>query len=148
MGALNVVTEGADQTAAVLSQLKQRVIRPMYSSPPLHGARLATSLLEDPALRASWQSDLARMADRIALMRTSLVSALDARGGGGREWGHMTDQIGMFAYTGLTATQVDALLEDHGIYLTRDGRMSLAGLRSADVDTVADAIVAVVEQVQ
>ena len=79
-------------------------------------------------------------------MRTMLVAALEARGGGGRTWHHITDQIGMFAFTGLDQPQVDALLNVHGIYLTSDGRMSLAGLKSADVDVVADAIVAVVTE--
>ena len=46
VGALNLVTPDPDSTEAVLSQVKQRIVRPMYSSPPLHGARIATLLLE------------------------------------------------------------------------------------------------------
>ena len=42
---------GSEATQAVLSQVKQTVIRPMYSSPPLHGARLATMLLTDAELQ-------------------------------------------------------------------------------------------------
>lgn len=37
VGAFNMVCESSDEAAAVLSQLKQAVVRPMYSSPPLHG---------------------------------------------------------------------------------------------------------------
>jgi len=46
----------------------------------------------------------------------------------------------MFCYTGLSAEQVDSLLEVEHVYLTRDGRMSLAGLSSKDVDYVAKAV--------
>ena len=42
---------------------------------------------------------------------------------------------------GLPAcAQVDALLARHDVYLTRDGRMSIAGLTGADVPYVARAI--------
>ena len=49
----------------------------------------------------------------------------------------------MFAYTGLVAGQVDALRADFHVYLTRDGRMSMAGMKSDDVPLVARAIHAV-----
>ena len=40
----------------------------------------------------------------------------------------------------------DTLLEDYHIYLTRDGRMSIAGLKSADIEYVAAAIKEVLER--
>ena len=40
---------------------------------------------------------------------------------------------------------MEVLLEEHGIYLTSDGRMSLAGLTSKDIEAVAEAIVEVVD---
>ena len=55
------------------------------------------------------------MAERIAAMRVKLVAALEARGGGGRQWSHITDQIGMFAFTGLSGEEVDRLLDEHGV---------------------------------
>ena len=61
----------------------------------------------------------------------------------GGDWAHVTDQIGMFAYTGLAAAHVDALREQHHVYMTRDGRMSMAALKPADVDYVAGSIKAV-----
>lgn len=44
VGALHIVTEGAEETKAVMSQLKI-IIRPMYSTPPIHGARLVSGPL-------------------------------------------------------------------------------------------------------
>ena len=52
VGAVNVTCGSAAEAEAVLSQLKQRIVRPMYSSPPLHGARIAAGILGDAELRA------------------------------------------------------------------------------------------------
>ena len=39
-------------------------------------------------------------------------------------------QIGMFTYTGMTPEQVDKLTHEHSIYLTRNGRISMAGINT------------------
>lgn len=45
------------------------------------------------------------MADRIIAMRTALRGHLEGLKSG-RSWEHITDQIGMFCYTGLTQKEV------------------------------------------
>jgi aspartate aminotransferase len=65
------------------------------------------------------------MADRINRMRGLLRSELEAAGST-RSWDHITHQIGMFCYSGLTAEEVTALKEKHHIYCTLDGRISMA----------------------
>jgi aspartate aminotransferase len=45
------------------------------------------------------------MADRIILMRKKLQEGL-AREGSTKNWQHITDQIGMFCFTGMTPAQV------------------------------------------
>ena len=143
IGAVNFVCASADEAHAVMSQVKQKVIRPNYSSPPLHGARLARTVLGDAVLFSMWRDDLRVMATRVQTMRSLLVEALRAAGApstDGGDWSHVVDQIGMFAFTGLHASHVDALRLEHHIYLTRDGRMSMAAMKPADVDYVAKAI--------
>jgi aromatic-amino-acid transaminase len=54
------------------------------------------------------------------------------------------EQRGMFTYTGLTESQVDALRSDYAVYLLRSGRMCVAGLNARNVDYVTAAIAAVV----
>ena len=44
------------QAARVASQLKL-VIRPMYSNPPVYGARLVTEILSDEALTEEWTAE-------------------------------------------------------------------------------------------
>ncbi len=51
--------------------------------------------------------DVKEMADRIISMRSMLASNL-AKEGSSRNWQHITDQIGMFCYTGLKQDQVSS----------------------------------------
>ncbi len=52
------------------------------------------------------------MADRIQAMRKALVDNLkDLKNP--RSWKHITDQIGMFAYSGLSRDEVKRLREHH-----------------------------------
>ena len=46
----------------------------------------------------------------------------------------------MFAFTGMSAQMCDELTEKHAIYLTRDGRISIAGLNDGNIETVAAAV--------
>ena len=143
IGAVNFVCASKDEAAAVMSQVKQRVVRPCYSSPPLHGARLAAEVLGDAALFGKWKGELHIMAGRVQRMRQALAEELrriGARAPDGGEWQHITSQIGMFAYTGLSAAHVDELRETHHVYMTRDGRMAMASLKPGDVKYVANAI--------
>ena len=146
VGAFDVVCDDASEAAAVLSQLKQAIVRPMYSSPPLHGARIAAAILGDDSLRARWLVELAAMSTRIARVRLELVAALVAAQTPppnalcDASWSHISSQIGMFAFTGLSKESVEQLRTRHHVYLTADGRMSLAGLGSRDIEYVAHAV--------
>jgi aspartate aminotransferase len=80
------------------------------------------------------------MADRINAMRVSLRTCLEEGHQQDRSWDHITKQIGMFAYSGLTKEEVIALRDKHHIYCTLDGRISMAGVTSQNVDYMADAI--------
>ena len=67
--------------------------------------------LTDPALRASWERDVAAMRERILAMRRALHGVLAARLPG-RPLGYLLSQRGMFSYTGLSAAQVDRLRDE------------------------------------
>ncbi|MCL4113841.1 UNVERIFIED_CONTAM: hypothetical protein GTU68_048254 [Idotea baltica] len=64
VGALHVVCQSSEEASKVLSQLKM-VIRANYSSPPVHGARLAEKVLADAANFQQWRDELKQVADRI-----------------------------------------------------------------------------------
>ena len=46
----------------------------------------------------------------------------------------------MFAYTGLKAEQMDTLAEEHSVYATKDGRISIAGITTGNVKRLAESI--------
>ena len=118
VGTLSVACADAEEAARVLSQLKL-IVRPMYSSPPIHGALIVQEVLGDDALRGQYYGECAAMAERIGGMRKALRAELEAAGST-HDWGHVTDQIGMFAFTGMNAAMCDELTEDHSIFLTRE----------------------------
>lgn len=84
-------------------------------------------------------ADVKGMADRIISMRTQLRDGIERRGNS-NNWEHITNQIGMFCFTGLSQEQVGKLTSDHHVYLTKDGRISVAGVSSKNVDYLANAI--------
>jgi aspartate aminotransferase len=138
VGAYTVVCQDEDEQARVMSQLKI-LIRPIYSNPPVHGARIASKILSDNNLYQQWLKDVKGMADRIIAMRTTLKNLLEKEGSQ-RNWNHIVDQIGMFCFTGLSSDQVERLTKDYSVYLTKDGRISVAGISSNNVEYLARAL--------
>ncbi|GAA5994431.1 uncharacterized protein JCM10292_002060 [Rhodotorula paludigena] len=138
VGTFSVVCADADEKARVDSQIKI-LVRPMYSNPPVHGARVASTLLTDPKLNAQWLAEVKGMADRIIDMRSTLYDLLGELGSK-KEWGHIKNQIGMFAYLGISPEQVDRLAQEHHVYLTRDGRISVAGITKHNVRHLAESL--------
>lgn len=58
-----------------------------------------------------------------------------------KDWSFVTSQIGMFSFTGLTKEQVENMTNKWNVFMTFDGRISLAGLSLAKCEYLADAIV-------
>jgi aspartate aminotransferase len=140
-GTLSVVCNDAEEKERLLSQLRL-VIRPMYSSPPRHGSSIVKTVLSDSQLTSQYYDECAEMAERIQDMRTKLVEKLQEVGST-HDWSHVNGQIGMFAFTGMSKAMCNQLTDDYEIYLTKDGRISLAGLNDDNLEYVAQAIHAV-----
>lgn len=79
------------------------------------------------------------MADRIISVRTTLKNNLEKEGSN-KNWDHITNQIGMFCYTGMTPPQVEKITKEFSVYLTKDGRISMAGVTSKNVEYLAHAM--------
>ncbi|MBI3155199.1 MAG: aspartate/tyrosine/aromatic aminotransferase [Burkholderiales bacterium] len=141
VGALSVVCADRDEAARVLSQLKV-AIRTNYSNPPTFGARLVTTVLTTPALRARWEQELAAMRERIGAMRLRLRDGLQAAGVT-QDLAYITRQKGMFSYSGLSAAQMQRLRDEFGVYGVDSGRICVAALNGRNLDAVVRAIVAV-----
>jgi aromatic-amino-acid transaminase len=138
VGALSVLCADADSASRVLSQLKI-AIRTNYSNPPTHGAQVVATVLNTPELRAMWEEELAGMRTRIKQMRVSLVEKLKAAGVK-EDMNFITDQIGMFSYSGLSKDQMVRLRNEFGVYGVDSGRICVAALNSKNIDYVCSSI--------
>ena len=141
VGALSVVCASAAEATRVLSQLKI-VIRTNYSNPPTFGAQVVATVLTTPALRALWEEELAGMRDRIRQMRQALVQRLQAAGVT-RDLAYITQQKGMFSYSGLGKAQMERLRQEFGVYGVDSGRICVAALNERNLDSVVKGLVAV-----
>ncbi len=138
IGAVTYVGETADEADRVFSHVKV-AIRANYSNPPSHGGAIVAAILSDDDLRADWDRELRQMRERIFAMRKGLTDGLAARGVA-RDYSFIARQRGMFSFAGITPEQVDALRERHHVYAVRSGRINVAGITPADMDTVCDAL--------
>jgi len=141
VGALSIVAKTPESAAAALSHLKV-CVRVNYSNPPAHGAAIVSTILGDAALRAEWETELAEMRNRINGMRKLFAEKLTGRGFD-RDLSFITQQRGMFSFSGLTPSQVEALKKEHAIYIVGSGRINVAGITADNIDRLCDAIVAV-----
>jgi aspartate/tyrosine/aromatic aminotransferase len=141
VGSFSVCCGSTVNRDAVLTQL-DIIIRNLYSNPPLQGMRIVKTVLQDPELTQMWRDDMVTMSSRINEMRAALRSELEQIGTPGN-WNHITSQIGMFSFTGLSPEQSTAMLEKHHIYMLKNGRISMAGINSKNVKYVAECIKAV-----
>jgi len=142
VGALSVLCADKEEADRVLSQLKI-VIRTNYSNPPTHGGAVVAAVLSNPELRALWEKELGEMRVRIKDMRQKLVDGLKAAGVQ-QDMGFITDQIGMFSYSGLNKDQMVRLRTEFGVYGTDTGRMCVAALNSKNISHVCASIAKVV----
>lgn len=135
--ALAICRDGTerDSAGAALASLN----RENFAFPPDHGARIVTTILNDPALRADWAGELESMRLRLAANRQALARALQAETGSDR-FSFLSTQRGMFSLLGTSGAQAEHLRKAHGIYLVGEGRINLAGLAETNIPGVARAV--------
>ncbi len=137
-GALTVVGDDAEQAATVMSQVKLR-IRYNYSNPPSHGGQVVAVVLSDKELRSKWIEEVAEIRDRINEMRHLFVKTLKEKGVK-QDFSSITEQRGMFSFSGLTKEQVNRLREEYSIYIVGSGRINVAGMTPDNMDRLCEAI--------
>lgn len=134
-GALFLKSRSAREASIALGNAT-RLARVSWSMPPDHGAAVVRTVLESSELSGSWRQELDGMARRVRATREALASRVpDLRS--------IAAQRGLFALLPATSDEVARLRSEHGIYVAQDGRMNIAGLRSIDIPTVAQALASV-----
>ena len=114
--------------------------RQNYSFPPDHGARVVTTILNDPDLRADWQKELEETRLGMLALRQQLADELQRLTGSDR-FGFIAEHRGMFSLLGTTPELVEKMRVDAGIYMVGDSRLNIAGLNAQTVPVLAKAIV-------
>ncbi len=147
-GCFHFVTSPSPDAENTISRIASQLAilqRSEISNPPAYGARIASLVLNDAELFAEWEDNLRTMSGRIIDVRNMLRSKLEELGTPGT-WNHITDQIGMFSFTGLTEKQVLKIREDAHVYMTKNGRISMAGLNTHNIEYFAKAVDKVVRE--
>lgn len=143
VGALTIVCETSDQADASFTQIK-RCIRTNYSNPPSHGSAVVAQILNDPELYALWENELDTMRSRIHEMRSLFVNTLRAKGVE-QDFSFISQQQGMFSFSGLTPDQVNQLRNEFGIYIVGSGRINVAGMTHDNMAPLCEAIAQVLK---
>ncbi|KIP08181.1 hypothetical protein PHLGIDRAFT_29717 [Phlebiopsis gigantea 11061_1 CR5-6] len=139
VGALHIVAPTVETAGRVKSQLSV-LTRSEISNPPAYGARIVSLILNNPELFDEWKRDIKTMAGRIIQMRKELYKLLTEELKTPGNWDHIINQIGMFSFTGISPDQSQALVEKAHVYLTQNGRISMAGLNSHNVRYFAESL--------
>ncbi|AEF56534.1 amino acid aminotransferase [Marinomonas posidonica] len=143
VGALTIVCETSDQAESAFTQIK-RCIRTNYSNPPSHGSAVVAEILNDAELYALWESELDTMRTRIHEMRSLFVNTLRAKGVN-QDFSFISQQQGMFSFSGLTPDQVAQLRNEFGIYIVGSGRINVAGMTHDNMAPLCEAIASVIK---
>ena len=138
-GILMAVTKDADQQGLAQQNLAF-LNRQNYSFPPDHGARVVTTILQDPNLRADWEAELEETRNGMLALRQQLADELKRLTNSDR-FDFLAHHRGMFSLLGTTPELVEKLRADFGIYMVGDSRMNIAGLNAQTVPRLAKAIV-------
>lgn len=142
IGALSIVANSTQEKQSLLSQIK-RLVRTNYSNPPRHGAQIVSNVLNSAELKQDWENELGEMRTRIQAMRKALADGLNARVPD-QNFDYITQQNGMFSYSGLTKEQVKRLREEFSVYAIETGRICVAALNSQNIAHVIESIAKVV----
>jgi aromatic-amino-acid transaminase len=138
-GILMAIAKDAGQQA-LAQQTLAFLNRQNYSFPPDHGARVVSTILNDPELRADWEAELEEIRNGMLDLRAQLAAELKRLTNSDR-FDFLANHRGMFSRLGTSPEKVEKLRAEHGIYMVGDSRMNIAGLNAQTVPILAKAIV-------
>lgn len=141
VGSLLIFSPDQDAISKIGSQIKS-LIRTNYSTPPINGARIVSTVLKARDLYLEWKAELKNMRDRIEEMRHALVASLRVNGVE-RDLSFMSKQRGLFSFMGISAEQALDLRQKKGIYLPPSGRLNIAALTTENIEYVAKSLAGV-----
>ena len=139
VGALYFMGGNAETVERIASNANA-LARASWSMPPDHGAAAVRLVLADEQLTAQWQDELDTMRERMNSVRASLAEAGTA---GSIDLRPLGWQNGMFSILPLNTDQIQALRDEHGVYMAGSGRINVAGLHGGNIAKFVEAVAAV-----
>ncbi|KZF20960.1 putative aspartate aminotransferase [Xylona heveae TC161] len=138
VGILLVATSAAETTVKVEKHMKL-LARAETGAMPAFGSKIVELILSNDSVRKIWEADVRSISQELNSRRRQLQMRLQELGTSG-DWSFLTDQVGMFSYTGFSPTEVNSLRHLYHVYLQDTGRLSIAGLNSSNINHVAQSI--------
>jgi aspartate/tyrosine/aromatic aminotransferase len=138
VGAFSIVGSSREAALNVYSHIRP-IIRANYSNPPLEGAAVITEILEDPALLAMWEEEIARIRARIRSCRERLVSGLRARGVQ-KDLSYVMRERGLFTSLAFSAEEIEQLREERAIHISPTGRLNVTAMTDEQMDRFCQAV--------
>ena len=114
-----------------------------YSFAPDHGAAVVGLILSNPDLRSAWINELTEMRHTMLQVRIDLADALRQQCNAD-DFDFIAHHRGMFSRLGLAPEQVDALRDEHAMYVVGDSRINIAGLSGGRHKPFAAAVAKVI----
>lgn len=140
VGFLTLTCAKSELVPKLGSQIKN-LIRGNYSNPPLHGARIVSTILKSHELTLEWKMELHNMCERVQEMRKALIAALLVQAQD-HDFSYILQQKGLFSFSGLKPNQVRYLREEKAIFMPYNGRINIAGLNTQNLSYVAESLLA------
>jgi aromatic-amino-acid transaminase len=139
VGAFYAVTGDGDALVRAMAN-GASIARASWSMPPDHGAAAVRLVLGDADLTQMWLAELDDMRGRMREVRDHLAAAQNV---GPIAMAPLGIQNGLFSMLPLSAGQILALRERHGVYMAGSGRINIAGLTARNINSFIDALRAV-----
>lgn len=108
----------------------QILTRELYSAAPVTGQRIVGTVQQK--YRSEWESELGKLRNMLQKKRQMLMDAFP-------NWKHAIAGEGLFTILPLSPEQVDQLATKH-LFLTRDGRINIAGISLKKMEQVVELI--------
>ncbi|KAB8033644.1 aminotransferase class I/II-fold pyridoxal phosphate-dependent enzyme [Fluviispira multicolorata] len=143
VGALTIISKSQSDLDNLMSQVR-KIIRSMYSIPPLHGALIVSEILNNSDLDFEWKHELSQMRDHLNEVKMAFKAEMEKYGIANKFYLDFNTQ-GMFIYSDLNLIQIEILKEEFGIYILKSGRISLAGISLSKLDFLCRSLYKVVK---
>ncbi|CAD5229388.1 unnamed protein product [Bursaphelenchus okinawaensis] len=138
VGNLLVLSTEPSKTREIKEYLVQ-LSKGLWSSAPLHGARIVGHILKTQYLRAQWLNQVRMMFMRTQKSRNDFYKALmDHKTPG--HWDHIIQSTGLYCLLGLSEPQRNYILRKHNIFISPSGRINVCAITNDNLGQIVHAV--------